>query len=59
MAWDEDKSSFYQRKADEMRAVAERMRLLGERLQLLSMARTFERLAARIRGEERERQAAD
>ena len=48
-----DKGEFYRRKA------AERMRLTTARLQLLRMAQLFDKLAGRIRGRERERQAAD
>ena len=58
-AMDGEKSEFYERKADEFRAVAETMRLTNARLQLLWMARKFERLAERMRGGEQERQAAD
>ena len=56
---DREKSEFYQRKADEFRAVADRMRLASARLQLLWMAQKFERLAEQMRGREQARQAAD
>lgn len=54
-----EKGEFYQRKAAEFREAAERMRLTNARLQLLRMAQLFDKLAERIRGRERERQAAD
>jgi len=56
---DVEKSEFYQRKAAEFRAIADGMRLTGARLQLLWMAKKFQSLAERIRGQEQERQAAD
>ena len=56
---DGEKSEFYERKADEFRAIAETMRLTNARLQLLWMARKFQALAERMRGREQERQAAD
>ncbi len=56
---DGEKSDFYRRKADEFRAVAENMGLANARLQLLWMARKFQSLAERMRGQEQERQAAD
>jgi hypothetical protein len=56
---DGEKSEFYQRKADEFRAIAEGMTLANARLQLLWMARKFQSLADRMRGREQERQAAD
>jgi hypothetical protein len=55
----EDKSDFYRRRADELRRVAEQTRFEDTRRQLIGIARLFERLAARIGGRERERQAAD
>ena len=59
MPMDGGKSEFYQRKADEFRAIADGMTLANARLQLLWMARQFERLADRIKGRDQERQAAD
>jgi len=59
MPMDAEKSEFYQRKADEFRSVADGMTLANARLQLLWMARQFERLAERMKGRDRERQAAD
>jgi len=56
---DGEKSEFYQRKADEFRAIADGMTLANARLQLLWMAQKFQRLAERMRGREQERQAAD
>ena len=56
---DGEKSEFYERKAEEFRAVAEKMSLANARLQLLWMARKFQSLAERMRGQEQERQAAD
>jgi hypothetical protein len=46
-------------KAEEFRAVADKMSLGNARLQLLWMARKFQSLAERMRGQEQERQAAD
>jgi hypothetical protein len=54
-----EKSDFYERKAEELRLAAEKMRLASARLQLLTMARSFLRVAERIRGKEQQRQAAD
>jgi len=59
MVDEDNKRDFYQSKAEELRRAAERVRQTGLRLQLLSMARTFERLAAKVWGAERERAAAD
>ena len=55
----EDKSDFYRCRADELRRLAEQTRFEDTRRQLIGIARLFERLAARIGGRERERQAAD
>ena len=54
-----EKSGFYERKADELRKAAKTMGLASARLQLLTMARSFMRVAERIRGKEQQRQAAD
>ena len=56
---DGEKSDFYERKADELRATAGTMRLASARPQLLTMARSFLRVAERIKGKEQQRQAAD
>jgi hypothetical protein len=55
----EDKSGFYQGKADELRNVAEQLRFSETRGQLLGIARLFDKLAARIRVREETREAAD
>jgi hypothetical protein len=55
----EDKSGFYQGKADELRNVAEQLRFSETRRQLLGIARLFDKLAARIRVREETREAAD
>ena len=55
----EDKSEFYQGKADELRNAAGQARFEDTRGQLLGLARLFERLADRIRGREQAREAAD
>ena len=55
----EDKSEFYREKADELRAMAGQMRFDDTRGQLFGIARMFEKMAARIRGREQARQAAD
>ena len=52
----EDKSGFYQDKADELRTVAERLRFSETRGQLLGIARLF---AARIKVRDQTREAAD
>lgn len=55
----EDKSGFYQDKADELRTVAERLRFSETRGQLLGIARLFDKLAARIKVRDQTREAAD
>lgn len=58
-AMSEDKSEFYQGKADELRNAAGQVRFEDTRGQLLGLARLFDRLADRIRGREQAREAAD
>ena len=55
----EDKSGFYQDKADELRILAGQLRFSETRGQLLGIARLFDKLAARIRLREETREAAD
>jgi hypothetical protein len=55
----QDKSDFYQGKADELRNAAGQARFEDTRGQLLGLARLFDRLAARIRCREQIREAAD
>ena len=55
----EDKSGFYQDRADELRTVAAQLRFSETRGQLLGIARLFDKLAARIRVREESREAAD
>ena len=55
----EDKSEFYQDKADELRTVAGQLKFSETRGQLLGIAQLFDKLAARIRGREQTREAAD
>ena len=55
----EDKSGFYQDKADELRTMAEQLRFSETRGQLLGIARLFDKLAARIRLRVETREAAD
>jgi len=55
----ENKSEFYRGRAEELRTVARQLRSDDTRSQLLGIARLFEKLAARIKGHEQTREAAD